>query len=74
VVDGDVTSWSVLDPLEGASLMIKLTAPVTVERFGIWLTISSRLSVAKGVVLIGDGKELVQASLESKKGRQEIAP
>ena len=53
IVDGVTHSWSVLDPLEGATVTVKLAEPVTVARFGIWLTVSPGLSVAKQVVLSG---------------------
>jgi hypothetical protein len=38
LLDGDLTSWSVLDPLEGASLTIKLKKPVTVESLAVSAT------------------------------------
>jgi hypothetical protein len=72
IVDGVTHSWSVLDPLENAAITIQLPRPVTVERLAVWLTISPGLAVAKEVVFEGDGKPLLTATLEAKKGRQEL--
>jgi hypothetical protein len=72
IVDGVTHSWSVLDPLENAAVTIQLQQPVTVERLAVWLTISPGLAVAKEVVFEGDGKPLLTATLEAKKGRQEL--
>jgi hypothetical protein len=72
ILDGVTHTWSVLDPMEGAAITIRLAQPVTVERLGIWLTISSGLAVAKQVAFEGDGTPLLTATLESKKGRQEL--
>ncbi len=73
VVDGVTHSWSVLDPLEGASLTIRPKAPVTVEKLALYLTTSRGLAVAKEVAFAADGKEVLRATLESKKGRQEFS-
>lgn len=70
IVDGVTHSWSVLDPLENAALTIQLPQSVTVERLAVWLTISPGLAVAKEVAFEGDGKPLVTATLEAKKGQQ----
>ena len=72
IVDGVTHTWSVLDPLENAEIAIRLQQPVTVERLAVWLTISPGLAVAKEVAFEGDGKPLVTATLENKKGRQEL--
>jgi len=72
ILDGTTHSWSVLDPMEGASFNVKLKAPVTVAKLGVWLTISNGLAVAKEVVFEADGKPLVTATLKAEKGRQEI--
>jgi hypothetical protein len=72
IVDGVTHSWSVLDPMENAALTIRLPAPVTVERLAVWLTVSPGLAVAKDIVFEGDGKPLVTATLESKRGGQEL--
>ena len=68
IVDGVTHSWSVLDPLENAAITIRLQQPVTVERLAVWLTISPGLAVAKEVAFEGDGKPLLTAMLEAKKG------
>lgn len=73
LVDGVTHSWSVLDPLEGASVTIRLKKPVTVEKLAVWLTISSGLSAAKEVSFATEGKEILRTTLEDKKGRQEFA-
>ncbi len=72
LVDGVTHSWSVLDPLEGASLTIRLKKPVTVKKLAIWPTVSSGLAVAKEVSFAVEGKEVLRATLEAKKGRQEF--
>ncbi len=72
LVDGVWHSWSVLDPLQGASVTIKLKGPVTVESLAVYLTISQGLAVAKEVSFEGDGKEILKATLESKKGQQKL--
>jgi hypothetical protein len=72
IVDGDVSSWSVLDPLEGASLTIKLRRPVTVERLAVSLTVSAGLAVARQVTFVAGGAQLARVELENRAGRQEI--
>lgn len=72
IVDGETSSWSVLDPLVGGSFSLKLAQPVTVERLGVWLTVSSGLPVAKKITFLADGKELVEAGLQNARGRQEV--
>ncbi|MFW6114602.1 MAG: hypothetical protein ACOC7K_02580, partial [bacterium] len=72
LVDGVTHSWSVLDPLQGASVTIRVPKPVTVRKLGIWLTVSSGLAVAKEVSFMADGKEILRATLEAKKGRQTL--
>jgi len=73
LVDGVTHTWSVLDPLEDASLTIRLQGPVTVESLAAWLTVSPGLAVAKDVSFEGDGKEILRATLENQKGRQKLA-
>ena len=70
IVDGVWHSWSVLDPLEGAAVTIQLNKPVTVTRLAVYVTISKGLAVAKDVTFEGDGKEILRATLEAKKGQQ----
>jgi hypothetical protein len=72
LVDGDTFSWTVLDPLEGAAVKIKLKEPVTVESLAVWLTISEGLSVAKEISFEGDGKEILKATVEAKRGGQKF--
>jgi len=72
IVDGVTHSWSVLDPLEGASLTIRLEKPTTVTGLAVWLTVSPGLAVAKEVSFEADGKPLVRATLEARKGQQKI--
>jgi hypothetical protein len=72
ILDGDRTSWSVLDPLQDAVITIKLKAPVTVESIAVWPTISKGLAVAKEVVFAGDGVELLKATVENRKGEQKF--
>jgi len=70
IVDGVTHSWSVLDPLEGAAVTIRAKAPVTVRSLVVHLTISPGLAVAKDVTFEADGKEVLRAALEAKKGPQ----
>ena len=73
ILDGVTHSWSVLDPLAGAAITIRLEKPVTVDSLAVWLTISNGLSVAKDVVFQGDGRVILEAQLEQKKGQQRFA-
>jgi len=70
LVDGVWHSWSVLDPLQGAAVTIRLKRPVTVESIAVWVTTSSGLAVAKEVSFEGDGREILRATLEVKKDQQ----
>lgn len=72
IVDGVTHSWSVLDPLEKATIAIRSPQPVRVSSLGIWLTVSRGLAIAKDVEFYGDGKLLAKATLETKRGRQVI--
>ncbi|KPJ75874.1 MAG: hypothetical protein AMS14_02905 [Planctomycetes bacterium DG_20] len=72
ILDGVTHSWSVLDPMAGAKVTFKLPDPVTADSLGVWLTISKGLAVAKEVVFLGDGKQILTATLASKKGRQKL--
>ena len=72
IVDGVTHSWSVLDPLQDATLTIRLKQPVTVESLAVWLTVSPGLAVAKEVSFAADGKEIVRKALESKRGQQKV--
>ena len=72
ILDGVTHSWSVLDPMQDAEVTFKLKKPVTVESLAIWLTVSKNLAVAREVAFLGDGKELVRATLEKKKGPQKL--
>jgi len=67
IVDGTTTSWSVLDPLAGAEITIHLEAPATIHAVAIWPTVSKGLSVARDVVLLGDGRKVLEARLEPKR-------
>ena len=70
LVDGVTHSWSVLDPMDGAAVTIKPKEPVTATRVAVHLTVSKGLAVAKTVVFEADGKPVLEATLEKKKGRQ----
>lgn len=73
ILDGVTSSWSVLDPLDGAALTITPKEPVTLSRVGLWLTISPGLAVAKEVELRSGDRLLAQVSLENRRGQQLIA-
>jgi len=70
IVDGDHQSWSVLDPLNGASFTIKLKKPITVTSFAVWLTISKGLSVAREIRFQVDKQTILKAHLVAKTGKQ----
>ncbi|MCC7494735.1 MAG: hypothetical protein IT204_20420 [Fimbriimonadaceae bacterium] len=72
ILDGVTSSWSVLDPLAGAQVTCRFAQPVTVARFGLHPTVSPGLAVAKTIKLYGDGRELASATLEARRGRQEV--
>ena len=72
LVDGVTHSWSVLDPLEGAALTIRLKEPVTIVSLAVWPTVSKGLAVAKDVAFEANGKVILEATLEAKKGRQQF--
>ena len=72
LLDGDLTSWSVLDPLEGAFLTIKLPKPVTVESLAVAATVSKGLSTPKEVSFETGGAEIFKATLAAKPGRQKF--
>jgi len=70
IVDGVWHSWSVLDPLQGARVTIKLKKPVTLARLAVYVTTSKGLAVAKDVTFESDGVEILRATLEANKGQQ----
>jgi len=72
LVDGVSHGWSVLDPLDKATVTIRVKQPVTIESLAVWPTISDGLAVAKAVSFEADGKEILRATLESKKGQQKF--
>ena len=72
ILDGDRTSWSVLDPLQNASITLQLRQPVTVESLALWPTISKGLAVPREVVFAGDGQEILKAVVENRKGEQKF--
>jgi len=73
IIDGVTHSWSVLDPLEGASVAIRLKQPVTATHLAVHLTVSPGLALAKDVAFDADSKEVLRASLEPKRGQQKFA-
>ncbi|MGB9687902.1 hypothetical protein [Thermogutta sp.] len=73
MVDGDESSWSVLDPLENAEWTIRLQSPVTVSQLAFWLTVSPGLSVATEIALLDGDREVARFNLEAKRGKQEFA-
>lgn len=72
IVDGDVGSWTAIEPVVGSQFTIKPKAPVTVYSLAIWQTISAGLCAAKDVVFLADGKEILKATLENKRGAQKF--
>jgi len=72
LLDGDLTSWSVLDPLEGASLTIQLKEPVTAVSLAVHVTVSKGLAMPKEVAFEADGTEILRATLAPQRGRQKF--
>lgn len=72
LVDGDLNSWSVLDPLDGASVTIHLPAPVTLASVGLAVTISKGLALPKEIILESGGKELLRTAVAGQRGRQKF--
>ena len=72
LVDGVTHSWSVLDPMQGASVTIRRREPVTVESLAVWQTISKGLTVAKEIAFSADGQEVLKATLDAKAGQQKF--
>jgi len=72
IVDGKLTSWTVLDPLDGAEITIQLKEPVTVQSLAVSVTVSRGLPVAKQVAFLAHGKEVLKATLANKKGQQKF--
>ncbi len=73
LLDGVTHTWSVLDPLEGATVTIRLPEPVVAESLAVWQTISPGLAVAKEVVFSADGQEILTAVLKAERGQQRFA-
>jgi hypothetical protein len=72
IVDGNPGSWTVLEPLDGAEITIKLKERVTVHSLSVSVTVSSGLPVAKEIVFLADGDEILGATLENKRGLQKL--
>jgi hypothetical protein len=73
LVDGVTHTWSVLDPLEGAKVTIRRKEPATAASVALHLTVSPGLAVARQVTFQADGKPILTATLEAKRGRQQFA-
>jgi hypothetical protein len=73
LVDGDASSWSVLDPLEGARLTIRLPRPVTVVSLGVAVTVSKGLALPAEVEFEAGGRELLKARLTGQRGVQKFS-
>jgi len=72
LLDGATHSWSVLDPLDGASITIKPKKAVTVSSLAVWLTVSKDLAIAKEILFEADGREILRAKLKPIKGQQKF--
>ncbi|MCX6903270.1 MAG: hypothetical protein NTW03_07295, partial [Verrucomicrobia bacterium] len=72
LLDGDLNSWTVLDPMENASLTIHLPKPVTVERLGVAVTVSKGLALPTEIIFTAEGKQLLKAKLTGAKGLQKF--
>ena len=72
LLDGDVNSWSVLDPLDGASLTVRLPQPVTVEGLGVAVTVSKGLAMPAEVAFETGGRQLLKVRLAAERGVQKF--
>ncbi len=72
LVDGDLFSWTVFDPLEGAAVTVRLKQPVTIASLAVYLTVSSGLSVAREIAFEADGKQILRTAVAPKRGRQQF--
>ena len=72
LLDGDVSSWSVLDPMEGARLTIRLPRAATISGFGVAVTASKDLAFPSEPIFTSAGKELLKAQLGAATGSAEI--
>lgn len=70
LVDGDESSWSVLDPLENAEWSIQLRQPATVSQMAFWITVSPGLSLPVEIAILEGDRELVRCALAPKRGKQ----
>ena len=73
VVDGDLSSWSVLDPMEGARLTIRLPQPVTVVSLGVAVTVSKGLALPAEVAFDAGGREILKTRLTGQRGIQKFS-
>jgi hypothetical protein len=72
LVDGDLSSWSVLDPMENAWLTVHLLQPVTLESLGVAVTVSKGLALPKEIAFVAEGKELLKTNLAARSGLQKF--
>ncbi len=72
ILDGTPTSWSVLDPMEGARVTIRLPRPVTVTGFGVAVTASPGLTRPSEAVFRAGDKDLVKIQLKPQSGIQKF--
>lgn len=70
MVDGDESSWSVLDPLENAEWSIRLREPAAISQIAFWITVSPGLSLPGEIALIEGSTEIVKFPLAPKRGKQ----
>lgn len=72
LLDGDLSSWSVLDPLAGATFTIKVPKPVTIESLAVVVTVSKGLSVARRMVFDAGGQTVLSVTLSNRPGVQKF--
>ncbi len=73
LVDGQTNSWTVFDPIAPSEVTVTLDAPATVQSVGVYLTISGEMPVAKDVVFLADGRQVLEATLAKRSGQQKFA-
>ena len=73
LVDGDLSSWTVLDPLEGSSVTIRPAQPAILVSVGVALTVSPGLSLPREMIFESGGKELLKMAPIPRNGRQKFA-
>ncbi|MCS7180779.1 MAG: hypothetical protein NZ891_05460, partial [bacterium] len=68
IIDGEIFSWTVLEPLLDAEVSIEVSEELEAYGVGVAVTVSEPLSVAKEVAFFVGGREIIRGTLEEKRG------